>query len=84
MPRASENDIVYVYVYVNEQGGSETCPFRFHPIHGAWQRAACRRVGVNFVIKCDLGEGGPNVLTHPRRCRPIEGGDNCSIPFPLA
>ena len=60
VPRASE--------HVNEQEGSRTYPFRFHPIDEAWQRAACRRVGVNFVTRCDLGEGGPNVpLTHPCR-----------------
>ena len=74
VPRASDHDIVLV----NVQGGSGTCPFRFHPIDEAWQRAACHRVGVNFVTKCDLGEGGPNVpLTHPRRCRLTKGDGNC-------
>ena len=74
VPRASDHDIVLVNVH----GGSGTCPFRFHPIDEAWQRAACRRVGVNFVTKCDLGEGGPNVpLTHPRRCKAIRGDGNC-------
>ena len=49
-------------VLVNVQGGNGTCP--------------CRRV--NFVTKCDLGEGGPNVpLTHPRRLRTIKGDGNC-------
>ena len=33
---------------------------------------------VNFVTRCDLGEGGPNVpLTHPRRVRLIIGDGNC-------
>ena len=78
MPRASDHDIILV----NVQGGSGTCPFRFHPIDEAWQRAACRRIGVNFVTKCDLGEGGPNVpLTHPRRCKPIRGDGNCLFRF---
>ena len=63
---------------LHAQGGSGTCPFRFHPIDEAWQRAACRLVGVKFVAKCDLGEGGPNVsLTYPCRCRHIKGDGNC-------
>ena len=70
VPRASE--------HVNEQEGSGTYPFRFHPIDEAWQHAACRRVGVNFVTRCDLGEGGPSVsLTHPHRVRFIVGDGNC-------
>ena len=74
VPRASDHDIVLI----NVQGGSGTCPFTFHPIDEAWQCAACRHVGVNFVIKCDLGEGGPNVpLTYPRRYRLIKGDGNC-------
>ena len=54
VPRASDHDIVLLDV----QGGTGTCPFRFHPIDEAWQRAACRCVGVNFVTKCNLGQGG--------------------------
>ena len=74
MPRVSDHDVVLV----NVQGGTGTSPFRFHPIDEAWQHAACHCVGVNFVTKCDLGEGGPNVpLTHPRRCRLIKGDGNC-------
>ena len=82
MPRASDHDIVLV----NVQGGSGTCPFRFHPIDEAWQHAACHRVGVNFVTKCDLGEGGPNVpsLIHVGADSLKEMATVCSFPFPIS
>jgi hypothetical protein len=63
----------------SEQGSrqvqNKTYPFKFHPIDEACQCTACRRLGVEFVRRCDLHGGGPNVpLT---RVRHIVGDRNC-------
>ena len=56
----------------------ETLPYRFHPIDEDWQRTACQTMGLEFVRRCDLGEGGPNVpLTSPHRVKSILGDGNC-------
>ena len=35
-------------------------------------------MGLEFVSRCDVDEGGPNVpLTHPRRVKSIMGDGNC-------
>ena len=51
---------------------------RFTPIDEQWQCTACHDLGLRFVRRCDLDEGGPDVpLTRPRRVRSILGDGNC-------
>ena len=50
----------------------------FNPVHEQWQHTACNLTGLRFVSRCDLDDGGPNVLlTRPRRVRHILGDGNC-------
>ena len=50
----------------------------FNPVHEQWQHTACNLTGLRFVSRCDLDDGGPNVLlTRPCRVRHILGDGNC-------
>ena len=62
----------------NRQIRIRTGPYKFCPIDEEWQRNACHTMGLEFVSRCDLDEGGPNVpLTRPRRVKSILGDGNC-------
>ena len=65
--------------YTNEHGHRPMQSRRtFNPVHEQWQRTACNLTGLQFVSRCDLHGGGPNVpLTRPRRVRHILGDGNC-------
>ena len=62
----------------NRQIRIRTGPYKFSPIDEEWQRNACHTMELEFVSRCDLDEGGPNVpLTRPRRVKSILGDVNC-------